>query len=159
MKRIILTIIAISILSSGCSQNTKQIQSVTANLSQKYEHFVPKAESQLTYIDKMEKNCISKNYTTQEMNECIYKVNVAYEKEIDKYLLLLKSITSTKDFEKIQLSQTQWEAYIDSEVVLYNLIKQKQGTMFQNVAYNFQKELVKQRALELENLYKTLKTK
>ncbi len=152
MKRIILSIITISILSLGCVQNTpltldKNTTKVIALNEQKYP------------IDKIEENCLSNKSSTQEMNECTFKAMDAWNKEIEKYLALLKHITSKDDFENIQLSQKNWEIYRDSEVIVYNLIQQKEGTMYQNVSAGFKRELIKQRAIELKSLYETLMNK
>ena len=152
MKRIILSIITISILSVGCVQNTpltldKNTTKVIALNEQKYP------------IDKIEENCLSNKSSTQEMNECTFKAMDAWNKEIEKYLALLKHITSKDDFENIQLSQKNWEIYRDSEVIVYNLIQQKEGTMYQNVSAGFKRELIKQRAIELKSLYETLMNK
>lgn len=133
MKKIILIIIFISIFTSGCTQN--------------YQNS----------IDKSELDCLSNTTSTQSMNQCIIKSISDWNKKIDTTLLLIKQVSSKSDFEKIQLAQKQWEIYRDSEFATYDLIRQKEGTMFQNVATNFEKELVKSRALELEQLYKTLK--
>lgn len=108
-------------------------------------------------IDKIEEICISKNYSTQGMLECTYKAKIAWENEINTNLTLLKNITSKEDFKNIQLSQKYWETYRDKENLLYDLIQQKQGTMFQNVVAGYKRDLSKQRALELKSIYDNLK--
>lgn len=151
MKEIILTAITISILSCGCVRNavqTKADTNASAEISVQQEQQNP--------IDKAEEDCMSKNSSTQGMNECTFKAEKAWEKEIDKYLALLKNITSKENFENIQLTQKNWEIYRDSELAVYNLVRQKQGTMFQNVTVGFQRNLIKQRALELKELYDNL---
>ena len=152
MKRVILSIITISILSVGCVQNTpltfdKNTTKVIAQNEQKHS------------IDKMEEICLSNKSSTQEMNECTFKAMDAWNKEIEKYLTLLKNINSKEDFENIQISQKNWEKFRDSEIIVYNLIQQKEGTMFQNVSTGFKRELIKQRAIELKSLYETLMNK
>ena len=152
MKRVILSIIIISILSVGCVQKPpltfdKNTIKVNAQNEQKYS------------IDKMEEICLSNKSSTQEINESTFKAMDAWNKEIEKYLVLLKNITSKDDFENIQISQKNWEKFRDSEIVVYNLIQQKEGTMFQNVSTGFQRELIKQRAIELKSLYETLMNK
>lgn len=152
MKRIIFSIITILILSVCCVQNhnltfDKNTMKIVAQNEQKYS------------IDKMEKNCLSDKLSTQEMNECTFKAMGAWNQEIEKYLALLKNITTKDDFENIQLSQKKWESYRDSEFVVYNLIQQKEGTMFQNVSNGLKRELIKQRAIEIKSLYETLRNK
>ena len=152
MKRVILSIIIISILSVGCVQKPpltfdKNTIKVNAQNEQKYS------------IDKMEEICLSNKSSTQEINECTFKAMDAWNKEIEKYLALLKNINSKDDFENIQISQKNWEKFRDSEIIVYNLIQQNEGTMFQNVSTGFKRELIKQRAIELKSLYETLMNK
>lgn len=147
MKKVILSIITISILSTGCVFNNTSTSS-DVNIAVKNE--------QKFLIDKIEEDCISNKSSTQEMNECTFKSIDLWNKEIEKNLALLKNITSKEDFKKIQLSQKNWEFYRDSEIVVYNLIQKKQGTMFQNVSAGFKRELIKQRAIKLKSLYETL---
>ena len=146
MKKVILSIITISILSTGCVCNNTSIIS-GVNIAAQNEQKFP--------IDKIEENCISKKSSTQEMNECTFKAIDLWNKEIEKNLALLKNITSKEDFKKIQLSQKNWESYRDSEIQVYYSIY-PEGTMFQNVSAGFKRELIKQRAIELNSLYETL---
>ena len=151
MKKVILSIITISILSAGCIQNN--------NISSTFNEYITKVVTQNEQqypIDKFEENCISDKSSTQEINECTFKAVDLWNKEIEKNLALLKNITSKEYFEKIQLSQKKWESYRDSEFVVYNLIQKKEGTMFQNVLAGCKRELIKQRAIELKSLYETL---
>lgn len=146
MKKIIQLLIVISILSNGCVQNKNNTNNTE------------KMQMEQSYtIDKIEGICISKNYSTQGMLECTYKAKIAWENEINTNLTLLKNITSKEDFKNIQLSQKYWEAYRDKENLLYDLIQQKQGTMFQNVVVGHKRDLAKQRALELKSIYDNLK--
>ena len=149
MKRIVLPIITIVILSTGCVQNRmSSMADIDNNISA--------TQKEQYTIDKTENDCISKEYSTQGIDECTFKAIDAWNKEIDKYLALLKNITSKEDYENIQLSQQKWESYKNSEIIVYGLIQQKQGTMFQNISTGFQKNLIKQRALNLKSLYETL---
>ena len=151
MKRIMLSIIIISILSVGCVQNPL----LTFN---KNKTKVIAQDEQQYFIDKMEKNCLSDKSSTQEINECTFKAIDAWNKEIEKNLALLKNIISKEDFENIQLSQKNWEKFRDSEILVYNSIY-PEGTMFQNVSAGFKRELIKHRAIELKSLYETLMNK
>lgn len=146
MKKIIQLLIVISILSNGCVQNKNNTNNTE------------KMQMEQSYtIDKIEGICISKNCSTQGMLECTYKAKIAWENEINTNLTLLKNITSKEDFKNIQLSQKYWESYRDKENLLYDLIQQKQGTMFQNVVAGHKRDLSKQRALELKSIYDNLK--
>ena len=154
MKKVILSIITISILSTGCIQNNN----TSSTFDECKTKHVVQNEQQYP-IDKFEENCISDKSSTQEINECTFKTIDLWNKEIEKNLALLKNITSKEDFKKIQLSQKNWESYRDSEIIVYNLIQKKEGTMFQNVSAGFKRELIKQRAIELKSLYETLMNK
>ena len=97
------------------------------------------------------------DYTTTGMTECSYKAMDMWFKEIDKYLGLLKTITTEEDYTNILKAQENWKKYQEAEFVALSPIMNKQGTMFQNVAVGNKTNVVKERALELKELYDTLK--
>ena len=142
MEKFILTLLVISVLSTGCKQNNTFTETNAIKTS----------------IDKTEEDCISQNSSTAGMNECILKAENAWEREIEKYMALIKNITSKEDFKKIQLSQEKWELYKDSQMEVYNMIF-PQGSMFQNISACSKKNLVKQRALALKSIYEILMAK
>ena len=49
------------------------------------------------------------------MNECTYKARDAWYKEIDKYINLLKNVTSQEDYNNILEAQNQWKKYQEAE--------------------------------------------
>ena len=55
------------------------------------------------------------------------------------------------------LGEENWKKYQEAEFVALSPIMNKQGTMFQNVAVGNKTNVVKKRALELKELYDTLK--
>ena len=130
MNKFVYLILLVSIFTCGCKFNSSQ---------------------------ELNFNTQSKNFSNQSMNNDVIQSIDFWNKEIEKNLFLLKNITSKEDFDKIMEAQKQWEIYKNDEFIVYNLIRNKQGTMFQSLAINFECELVKTRALELEKLYKSLK--
>lgn len=71
----------------------------------------------------------------------------------------MREIDSTSK-EKLRISQRQWIEFRDNEVDLTNhLFFEMEGTMWQVVAAGRRTEIVKQRALELQDYYKILTEK
>ncbi|MDO5306959.1 MAG: lysozyme inhibitor LprI family protein, partial [bacterium] len=126
------------------------------------EETVPQSKTQedktekLHPIDKAERDCIAKDYSNAGMNECGYKAMDSWFKEIDKYLGLLKTVTSEEDYSNILKAQEDWKKYQESEFVSISLIRNKQGTIYQTIAIGQYVHIIKQRALDLKNLYEYL---
>lgn len=170
MKKLIVTILLVSVLGCGCGGVNNKVKLETPNLSlenkeevianpapQKAEDPEKKAE-ELYPIEIEEQECMKKaDYTTAGMSECSYKAMDAWFKEIDKYLGLLKTITSEEDYANILKVQEKWKKYQESEFEAVSIIMNKQGTMFQNVAVSKKTDIIKERALGLKGLYDTLK--
>lgn len=172
MKKLIVTILLISAFTCGCinSHNSgetfsqEEIQQTTnQETSLNNEETEPQSKTQeeelenLHPIDKTERECIAKVYSTYDMSQCSYKAMDMWFKEIDKYLGLLKTVTSEEDYAKILKAQEDWKKYQESEFVALSIIMNKQGTMFQNVAVGNKTIVIKQRALELKELHDILK--
>ena len=112
MKRLTLYILIILFLTCGCtksnlnsdetfSQPSNQEKITNHTISLNKEEPQPQEKEQkeeleenLHPIDKAERDCIEKQDSTQAMNECTYKARDAWYKEIDKYINLLKNVTS-----------------------------------------------------------------
>lgn len=179
MKKLIVTILLTSVLTVGCTLKNKEetlsqneiIQQTNQGVNQETseetslnnEEAAPQSKTQedetekLHPIDKAERDCIAKVYSTYDISQCSYKAMDMWFKEIDKYLGLLKTITTEEDYTKILKAQEDWKKYQESEFVALSIIMNKQGTMFQNVAVGNKTYVVKERALELKELYDTLK--
>ena len=143
MKKLIATILTVSAFTYCCTQiNTDKKSS-------------PDTEK-LYHIDKIERDCVAKNYTTTGMTNCGYEAMELWFKEIDKYLELLKNVTSKNDYENILKSQSKWKEYQEAEFEAISVLTNKQGTIFQNILIGKKRGLVKQRALDLKNLYNDL---
>ena len=102
---------------------------------------------------------MAKQDATLEMNKCVYIAMDSWSKEIDKYLNLLKSVTTEEDYNNILKAQKDWETYKDSEFEAVSVIMEKQGTMFLNSTVGMKSALIKERALFLKEFYDTLSYK
>ena len=105
-------------------------------------------------IDKKEAYCINKTNNSSDLRTCIYDASEDWEKEINKYLLLLKKSTTKEQYKIIKDSQNLWikEKEKDYQVVdkfIYN----HGGTMYFDIAAGEYKDIIKNRALFLKNLY------
>lgn len=172
MKKLIVTILIISAFTCGCTNShisnetlsQEEIQQTTndeTNLNNEENASESKSQEDngsenLHPIDKAERDCIAKVYSTYDMNECGYKAMDSWFKEIDKYLGLLKTVTSEEDYTNILKAQEDWKKYQESEFVAISIIMNKQGTIFQNILSGEECGLVKRRALDLKSLYETL---
>ena len=113
-------------------------------------------EEDLHPIDKAERECISKNMTTAGMSNCSYKAMDSWFKEIDKYINLLKNVTSEEEYNNILEAQTQWKKYQEAEFKAISILINKQGTIYQNILAGKERSLVKQRAHDLKSFYEYL---
>ena len=173
MKNLTLYILIILFLTCGCTKSnlkSDEIFSQSSNqeitnqkISLNKEEPQPQEKEQkeeleenLHPIDKAERDCIEKQDSTQAMNECTYKARDAWYKEIDKYINLLKNVTSKEDYNNILEAQNQWKKYQEAEFEAVSIISEKQGTMFQNTAAGLKTDLVKKRALDIKELYDIL---
>ena len=104
------------------------------------------AQTTLHPIDKAEQDCISKTSDTQVMNQCSIIAQKEWEKEIKKTLSELKSVF-----------QNSWEKYkIDEFCSIDKMLENKQGTMYLNVNKGLKVDIVKQRALKLQEYLNTV---
>lgn len=176
MKKLIVSILLVSALTVGCSRinNKNSFTSDDVSLKNKEETLsqgvneenkiqqtnheeIEKKAKKLHPIEIEEQECMKKvDYTTAGMNECSDKAMNAWFKEIDKYMNLLKEITSEEEYANILKAQTKWKDYQEAEFVAISIIMNKQGTIFQNILSGEECGLVKQRALDLRSFYETL---
>lgn len=105
-------------------------------------------------IDKAEDACISKTSSTADMLKCTAIAYDAWDKEMNKYYNLLMKKLSTEQKSELLRSQKSWLAFRDNSFTfINNSIREKQGTMYLNVASGHRREIVKQRALQLKEYY------
>ncbi len=134
----------------GVNSGVNKEKDLENNTSQKTEE--PDIEN-LHPIDKAEKDCIAKVFSTYDISQCSYKAMDSWFKEIDKYLGLLKIVTPEEEYSDILKAQEKWKEYQEAEFVAINIIINKQGTIYQTIALGEKESIVKQRALALKNLY------
>ena len=185
MKRLTLYILIVLLITCGCGVNNKNLSQGTSiivnnqndetfsqpnneeitnqTISLNKEEPQPQEKEQkeeleenLHPIDKAERDCIAKNMTTAGMSNCSYLAMDAWFKEIDKYVNLLKDVTSKDEYNNILEAQTQWKKYQEAEFKAVSILINKQGTIYQNILTGKERGLVKQRAHDLKSFYEYL---
>ena len=108
-------------------------------------------------IDKAEEECISGTSSTYKMNRCSQIAQKKWEQEIQNSLDTLKKLLPEVDYTAIEKSQQVWNEYKIAEYELIDrIISYKQGTMYLNVKEGLKTDILKQRALKLQeyiNIY------
>ena len=182
MKRLTLYILIVLLITCGCGINNKNLSQGTSiivnnqndetfsqpndqeitnqTISLNKEELQPhekeqkeELEENLHPIDKAERDCIAKNMTTAGMSNCSYIAMDAWFKEIDKYVNLLKDVTSKDEYNNILEAQTQWKKYQEAEFKAVSILINKQGTIYQNILAGKERNLVKQRAHDVKSFY------
>ena len=182
MKRLTLYILIVLLITCGCGINNKNLSQGTSiivnnqndetfsqpndqeitnqTISLNKEELQPQEKEQkeeleenLHPIDKAERDCIAINMTTAGMSNCSYIAMDAWFKEIDKYVNLLKDVTSKDEYNNILEAQTQWKKYQEAEFKAVSILINKQGTIYQNILAGKERNLVKQRAHDVKSFY------
>ena len=108
-------------------------------------------------IDKAEEECISGTSSTYKMNRCSQIAQKKWEQEIQNSLDTLKKLLPEVDYTALEKSQQVWNEYKIAEYELIDrIISYKQGTMYLNVKEGLKTDILKQRALKLQeyvNIY------
>ena len=185
MKKLTLYILIVLLITCGCGINNKNLSQGTSiivnnqndetfsqqnnqeitnqTISLNKEELQPQEKEQkeeleenLHPIDKAERDCIAINMTTAGMSNCSYIAMDAWFKEIDKYVNLLKDVTSKDEYNNILEAQTQWKKYQEAEFKAVSILINKQGTIYQNILSGEECGLVKQRAHDLKSFYEYL---
>lgn len=111
-------------------------------------------------IDLAEEKCLAKAYSTADMRNCTNQAISSWFGEINKADTLLKKTLSKEQYIIFENSKEKWKAYQLAEFELINtLIHDKGGTFYTVVATGSKREIVKQRALELNGYYETVTDK
>lgn len=114
---------------------------------------------QENFIDIEESKCLSKqDISNAEMRECTIIARESWDKELNKYYNLLSTKLPKDTFEILKASQKEWIIYRDKEskFITKFYFEVKEGTMWYNIAENKKKEIVKNRALELQMYFENL---
>ena len=115
--------------------------------------------SQNDSIDKLLQQRLdsAQNQTTYGMVECEAWAKDAYDKELNKYYKLLMKVLSPDEKEKLRVSERNWINYRDSESAFASaLYGSMQGTMWGIVSVSADADVVRARALEIKDYYKTI---
>ena len=108
-------------------------------------------------IDDVEVKCIANTSDTQEMNKCSKIAQVSWEKEIKKSLIQLKKRMDNTSYKSLMKSQRIWQEYKNQEFsFIQKITNNKQGTMYLNVEQGLKTNILKQRALILQEYIETL---
>ena len=108
-------------------------------------------------IDDVEVKCIANTSDTQEMNKCSKIAQVSWEKEIKKSIIQLKKRMDNTSYKSLMKSQRIWQEYKNQEFsFIQKITNNKQGTMYLNVEQGLKTNILKQRALILQEYIETL---
>lgn len=111
------------------------------------------------FIDIEESKCFDKqDISNAEIRKCTIKARHSWDKELNKYYNLFASKLPKDAFEILKASQKEWIIYRDKEFKFITkfYFEVKEGTMWYNIAENKKKEIVKNRALELQMYFESL---
>ena len=144
-------------------KQNKQLKSLTiqlseqkriiAGLKEEKNNIMPEAESHP--IEKAVQNCMKQeDYTTAGMSKCVDASINDWNKEIDKYLLLLKDTLPEDKYKLLQISQEKWEEYKNAQwQLLEATLSEKDGTMYINILSGDKADVVEKRAKDLSGFY------
>jgi hypothetical protein len=112
------------------------------------------AEKPKNPIEIREQKCISKDYSTAGMNNCVYLATNEWYQEIDKNISLLKSNVTIEQYKLLADSQKKWQQYEQSQrTFLDATIGTKAGSIYTNILAGIKNEIVKRRAEDLFEIY------
>lgn len=104
-------------------------------------------------IDIEEEKCIETSNTLDYPN-CSYYAKEQWQKEINKYIKLLKKEMNTTDYSLININQEKWEQSLQSDTeMIEKYINSKQGLIYVTIETNTIKNIYKSRALLLGTIY------
>ena len=110
-------------------------------------------------IDDAESQCIIKNFDNEgEMVKCVQAAQGGWQKEIDNNLENLKNLVNKSGYKNLQKSQKEWEKFKKAEFnTAKNIAESRDDTCFTNRVYeDYKKELLKQRAMTLDNYIQSI---
>ena len=103
-------------------------------------------------IDQALEDCIEKDSSTAGMAQCTYKAEEMWDSELNKIYQQLSASLDEKEKEALKKAQKNWIQYRDSEFDLIGTLYSKmEGSMYIPMRAADRMEIVKARALELQN--------
>ena len=126
---------------------------IIAGLKEEKNNIMP--EAGIHPIEKAVQNCMKKeDYTTAGMSKCVEDSINDWNKEIDKYLSLLKDILPEDKYKLLKISQEKWEEYKNAQWQLLEAgLSEKDGTMYINILSGDKADVVEKRAKDLSGFY------
>lgn len=121
--------------------------------------FSQNKNQQENVIDIEESKCFDKqDISNAEIRKCTIKARDSWDKELNKFYNLFASKLPKDVFEILKASQKEWIIYRDKEFKFITkfYFEVKEGTLWYNIAENKKKEIVKNRALELQMYFENL---
>jgi uncharacterized protein YecT (DUF1311 family) len=109
-------------------------------------------------IDTDLEKCLAKDNSTAGQRSCINSARDSWDKELNKsYLSLTQKLSKTGKKELVE-AQRNWILFRDSEFKLIDkyYFDVKKGTLFYVIAENKKLEIVKERALQIEEYLEQL---
>ena len=168
MKKIIITLISIILLLSSFALGFFVKKSID---DKKYADFIEenkKLKDEVNQIEELndklansdnpidikEKKCIEKFDNSADIRNCVYLATEEWEKEINKYIKLLKQSTTKEQFKLIKDSQDLWlqQSKKDNDIINVFIFNHG-GTMYYDIAAGDYEELIKNRAEFLKWVY------
>jgi len=108
-------------------------------------------------IDRFERECIKKDWTTTGMANCTYEALDKWDQEMNRYYSLLMELLDEEQQAVLKRSQEAWIKYRDAEFDnASSVYVNEKGSMFINIIAADQKAVVKRRALDLRRYYNIL---
>ncbi|MBQ3641981.1 DUF1311 domain-containing protein, partial [bacterium] len=105
-------------------------------------------------IEIKQKNCMDKYEYTADMRTCVYEATKEWEKEITKYLTLMKKEMKHEEYQKIAESQSLWEKQSKKDRQLVeDFILNHGGTIYFDFASLDDQTIIKNRAEFLQEIY------
>lgn len=107
-------------------------------------------------IDKKGNECQEKAVSTADSLECSNITIEDWEKEIEKYMSLLKQSMNNEQYELIKKNQDLWKIQNKSnDKIITEFVFNHGGTMYYQIASSYYVQELKQRAEFLKNIYET----
>ena len=120
--------------------------------------FAQDTEKEKNPIDIRLDNCLNadSNYANINLVKCEIKALEEWDAELNKTYKEFKDALDPSLQENLRDAQRKWVTYKESETQFMDAMYEKmEGTMWQIVIVDRQKEVIRQRAIELKNYYDT----
>jgi len=102
-------------------------------------------------IDQTLEKCLNQDNSTAGQRNCIISAQQSWDKELNKYYTSLNQKLNNTAKKELLEAQRNWISFRDSEFKLINkyYYDVKKGTIFQVISENKKLQIIKERALQL----------